>query len=110
MKCRGNGDAPSTAHSDRPSVWIVSDSVDHAVGALYCTKGGWLTRRGAGTPVRPPHVWRNVTEVSRTSGSGVRSANGTAWNVAADLPTRIVVDPMSPPPPWPWLVMRPSSS
>ena len=47
-------------------------------GAVNCTNGGWLTRRGAGTPVRPPAVCTKRTQPSPTSGSGRMSGSGTA--------------------------------
>jgi hypothetical protein len=53
----------------RPSAWIVSANVDHAIGAWYCTNGGLRTVRGAGTPVRPPAVCRKRTHPGPVSGS-----------------------------------------
>ena len=43
----------------------------HGRRARYCTNGLCRTGRGAGTPVRPPTVWRNVTDVSAHLGLGL---------------------------------------
>ncbi len=47
-----------------PSALIVSSSVVHTIGAAYWTKGGCLTARGIGAPVRPPTVWREHAPMS----------------------------------------------
>ena len=107
---RGNGLAPVSSGSARPSAWRVSRSVLQASGAVTCTKGGWLTRRGVGTPVRPPAVCVKRTQPSPTSGSGRTSGSGKAVMVVDFEPRRIVVDPIMPPPSWPYETIFPSST
>jgi hypothetical protein len=94
----------------RPSAWSVSDSVVHTSGACHCTKGARRTRRGAGIPVRPPAVWVKRTQLSPLSGVPAMSGSAIASNVRATGPSLTVVLPISPPPPRPKSVMRPSSS
>ena len=112
-QCRGNVLAPSSSNSLVPSAWIVSDSVDHTVGASNLTNGGLLTRRGAGTAVWPPTVCTNVADVSveldrhagcrRSDGGEARllaahgdggGAHQTATAVAGvDDPSAVELDP-----------------
>ena len=58
----------SSAPCALPSAWIVSDSVVHTSGACHCTNGRRRTRRGAGTPVRPPAVCVKRTQPSPLTG------------------------------------------
>ena len=63
----------------RPSACRVSESVVQTRGACHWTKGRRRTRRGAGTPVRPPQVWTKRTQPSPRSGSRWMSGSWTAW-------------------------------
>ena len=77
---------------------MVSDSVVHTSGACHCTNGRRRTRRGAGTPVRPPAVWVKRTQPSPLTGFWTMSGSPTASNVRATGPSLTVVLPISPPP------------
>ena len=67
-------------------------------------KGGFFTVRGAGTPVRPPAVWVNVTDDAVTFGSLTIVGYETPANVASRPARRSVVEPMAPHSSWPWPV------
>src|SRR4051812_28456629 len=90
---------------------MVSASVVHTVGPRNCTNGGWLTRRGAGTPGRPPHVWRNTAEVTPQSGcDGTMSGNAVGWKRMRFGPILAMVELSNPPPVWPAATILPSST
>ena len=82
-----------------PSAWIVRLSVHHTRGACHWTNGGWLTRRGAGRPVRPPVVCSNRPSPPSITGSDCSVGMAKASKVwAAFFPGRTVVEPISMPP------------
>ena len=87
---------PRSSHSACPSVCSVRPSVVHTVGPSSRMKGGWLTRRGAGSAGRPPKVCTNRAVVSVTSGSVRSSGKSIASNRARSfLPRRTVVAPIT---------------
>ena len=59
------------------------------------------TRRGAGMPGRPPHVWVNVTDVLVTFGLGRMSGKAVAWNTISLGPSFMWVTFSTVPPDWP---------
>src|SRR5260370_33023188 len=88
---------------------MVSDSVVHATAESIWRNGLRETGRGAGTPVRPPHVCLKRTYVSVTSGSGRMSGIAFAFTVIELGPSLSLVTPSLPPPPWPQPVTLPAS-
>ena len=59
-----------------PSTCISSATVVQASGAANWTKGALRTRRGAGTPVRPPAVWTKVAFSAVTTGGRLEVREG----------------------------------
>ena len=107
---RGNLEAPTSSCSAEPSARMVRRRVVHTTGARNWTKGGWLTRRGEGRPVRPPTVCRKVAAPSAISGSAWMVGREMGWNTAAFLPTRTVVEFRKRPPVYDASAMLPASS
>ena len=79
----------------------MSDSVVQADGAETWTNGRRRTRRGVGTPVRPPPLCTNRMLPLPISGGGRRTGKVTAAKVTGTGPIRIVVRPRNPVPLWP---------
>jgi hypothetical protein len=77
---------------------MVSASVVQTVGALNCTNGARLTRRGAGSAVRPPTVWTNRAAVPVRPTGSVMTGSATAAKVTDAPPTARVVEPITQPP------------
>ena len=72
--------------------------MDQASGARNWTNGGWFTRRGAGTPVRPPAVCSKRTQPSPNTGSACSVGIWAAWNVTPFAASSRRVLPIRAPP------------